>query len=296
MSNMQRVSYVFAIILAVLLGVLIATTLFGNNSPSSATPSPTLRLTATPVAQASGAPLASGSIAPSTTPTPLPTEAPTPAPTPTPVPTPPPATTVTFPNLKLDAATDGAGKDRIITWATRTALPITASFTSSGGNVKACLFLGNQQTGCKTGSSGTLSTTATGNIVTMTLRLRGVDGDTPIVSATLGFVAVNPSVTIKNARFDGTAAPDTNGVQVLVMPRKAGVVKLTADWGGHPFQYEIDLIEQGGAGLKSLPAQGPATKVSQSLAIVPPNGWMLVLQNIETGFGTTWMTATVTWP
>jgi hypothetical protein len=130
----------------------------------------------------------------------------------------------------------------------------------------------------------------------MTLKLRGVGGATPIVSATLGFVAVNPSVTIKNARFDGTAAPDTNGVQVLVMPRKAGVVKLTADWGGHPFQYEIDLIEQGGAGLKSFPAQGPATKVSKSVAIVPPNGWMLVLQNIEAGFGTTWMTATVAWP
>ena len=291
---MQRLSYALAIILAVLLGVLISTTLFGGG----ATPSPLP--TATPIAHATVNPGATNTTAPSVTPTSLPTEAPTgapaPTPAPSPTPTPIPSATVTFANLKLDAATDGTGVDRTITWATRTTAPITASFTSSGGNAQACLFVGAKQVSCKTGASGDLSATATGSIVTMTLRLRGVGGDAPVVTATLGFVANSPSVTIQNARFDGTASPDTNGIQVIVTPRKAGVVKLVASWGGHPFQYEIDLIEQGGSGLKSLATQGPATKVTQTLALVPPNGWMLVLQNIEAGFGATGLTATITWP
>ena len=290
MSNMQRLSYVLAIILAVLLGILIATTLFGG--PSSPAPLPT----ASPIAQATVTPGASTTPAPGDTPTPLPTEAPTPTPAPTATPVPIPTASVTFANLKLDAASDAAGTDRIISWATRTTLPITASFTSSGGNVKACLFVGNKQISCKTGTSGELSTTATGNVVTMTLKLRGVGADAPVVDATLGFVANAPSVTIKNARFDGTTAPDTNGIQVVVTPRKAGVVKLVASWGGHPFRYEIDLIEQGGSGLKTLANQGPATKATKTLALVPPNGWMLVLQNIDAGFGATPLTATITWP
>ena len=300
MSNMQRLSYLLAIVLAVLLGILIATALFGGSSSPTPTPAPTVNPTVNPSGFGSPSASASDSLAPSSsgaaTPTPPPTAAPAASATPAPTPTPIPPATVTFSSLRLDAATDATGNDRIITWATRTTQPITVAFTATGGSANACLFVGTKQVACKAGASGSLSATATGSIVTMTLRLRGVASATPVVSATLGFVAINPSVTIQHARFDGTAAPDYNGIQVVVKPRKAGVVKLTASWGGHPFMYEVDLIEQGGPGLKSLANQGPATNVSTSLALVPPNGWMIVLQNTEAGFGATDLTATVSWP
>ena len=71
---------------------------------------------------------------------------------------------------------------------------------------------------------------------------------------------------------------------------------IDADWGGHPFLYEVDLFEQGGPGTQVLPNQGPATRVSERLAVVAPNPWKLLLQNIEDGFGVTEMDATVSWP
>ena len=288
---MQRVSYVLAIILAVLLGVLIATTLFGGSSPA-----PTPKPTATPIAQVTGSPDASGSAVPSDSPTPLPTEAPTPTPKPTPVPTPVPGATVSIVDLVVDAATDGFGKDRIVTFVARAPGDVTVQLNAGGGNAKMCLTAGGAAVACKTGAATSITFTPTAAKNNMSLTLRGDGASTPKVTVVLTFTAAAPSITIKNARFDGTAAVDTNGIQIVVLPRKAGVVKLTADWGGKPFQYEIDLIEQGGPGLKSLPAQGPATKVTQSLALVPPHGWMLVLQNIEPGFGTVSMTATIAWP
>ena len=69
-----------------------------------------------------------------------------------------------------------------------------------------------------------------------------------------------------------------------------------ADWGGHPFLYEVDLFDEGaGSGNATLANQGPSTKVDQALPVTPGN-WRLVLQNIEAGFGTTDLTATISWP
>ena len=69
-----------------------------------------------------------------------------------------------------------------------------------------------------------------------------------------------------------------------------------ADWGGHPFLYEIDLFDEGaGSGNATLANQGPSTNVDQALPVTPGN-WRLVLQNIEAGFGTTDLTATISWP
>jgi hypothetical protein len=132
--------------------------------------------------------------------------------------------------------------------------------------------------------------------VKFTLTVRGAAAGTPIVAVKVGFPAVHPAATITNARFDGTSNPDFNGVQVVVQPRADGTVKLVASWGGHPLGYEIDLIEQGGTGLQTLANQGPSTGVTQTLAVTKTNGWMVVLQNIEAGFGVTPLTATVSWP
>ncbi len=110
------------------------------------------------------------------------------------------------------------------------------------------------------------------------------------------FQALAPSVKIANARFDGTAFPDTNGIQVRFTARSDGDAHLVAAWGGHPFIYEVDLFDEtNGSGDLTLAGQGPSTNVDQSVPVAP-GVWRLVLQNAEVGFGTTGLTATVSWP
>ena len=83
--------------------------------------------------------------------------------------------------------------------------------------------------------------------------LRGADVETPVVDVAVTFPAKAPTVTIANARFDGTDYPETNGITAILTPRTEGNVTLLAQWGGHPFSYEVDLIEQGGTGSTVLP-------------------------------------------
>jgi hypothetical protein len=119
---------------------------------------------------------------------------------------------------------------------------------------------------------------------------------TPVVDVTIAFPAAKPKVTITNARFDGTADVKHNGLQVVATPRAKGYYHVTADWGGHPFAYEVDLIEQNGPGLKLVKVTQGATKTSQGFAVAPKSAWMIVLKNSESGFGVTPLTATFTWP
>jgi hypothetical protein len=300
MTNMQRLVLILAFIFAVLVGVLLATTLLGGGGPS-ATPGPssTSQAKASASAAPSG-PTASGDIpsgsAPGDSASPSASASASPSPSPTPVPN----ATVTFTQLKLDAATDTAGSTRVITWITGGDGSVTATLTSlasDGAKAKMCLSANGKALGCYSGTGGKLPATTRGVGVQFKLTLRGVAAATPLIAVKISFPAVHPAVTITNARFDGTAFPDTNGIQVVVQPRADGKVKLVAAWGGHPFQYEIDLIEQGGGtGLQSLPNQGPATKVTQSLAVTKASAWMVVLRNTEAGIGVTPLTATISWP
>ena len=115
-------------------------------------------------------------------------------------------------------------------------------------------------------------------------------------NVTIAFPSTKPKVTITHARFDGTANAAYNGLQVVTTPRAKGSYHVTANWGGHPFQYEVDLIEQGGPGLKTVKPSTGATRTSQGFAVAPPHSWMIVLKNTETGNGVTPLTATFTWP
>ena len=207
-----------------------------------------------------------------------------------------PAATISFKQLKLDATTDTAGTTRTITFVTGPGSISVKLTTSSGGSSKACLAEGGKQLGCRTAVSGTLSAKTTKKAATFVVTLRGAATATPVVDVTITFPAAKPKVVITNARFDGTASPAYNGLQVVATPRAKGTFKVTASWGGHPFLYEVDLIEQGGAGLKRVVAKTPATKVTQAFTIAKPNAWMIVLKNSETGFGPTPLTATYTWP
>ena len=146
----------------------------------------------------------------------------------------------------------------MFTWASATG-SVKAEITSVTpmGDLEMCLSTPDKELGCRTAGNGTLSAKTTKSRETFILTLRGDGTAQPAVNVTLTFPARKPKVSIENARFDGTAYPDTNGIQAVFTPRQNGDVGVVAEWGGHPFTYEIDLIEQGGSGnLTYAPDQG----------------------------------------
>lgn len=287
MTNSQRLVLVLAFILAVLLGILLATTLLGGKGGSPApSPGPSASVGAT--APPSGA--ASSTPAPAS-----PSAGGSASPVPTPTPRPVAAATVSFLQLALDASTDAGGRARSINFTGETG-PVTVTFTTeSGGNSSICLYRDSVQVVCRTGTSGTLASAADRQAA-YRVALRGAGSARPVLTVTITFPATKPKVAITNARFDGTDSPATNGLQVVATPRAKGTYQVAASWGGHPFLYEIVLIEQGGPGLKQVQAAMGATKATQAFAVAPPHGWMIVLRNSEGGFGVTPLSATFTWP
>jgi hypothetical protein len=206
--------------------------------------------------------------------------------------------TLTFLGLKLDATADPGGEARIVTFRSDGAGSITAKLATSSpqGDTHMCLLVGTKEIGCKDWSSGTFTGKTSQAHANWTVTLRGSAAEAPTVDLTVTFQAVAPSVKIEHARFDGTAFPDTNGIQTRFSARGPGEARLVADWGGHPFLYEIDLFdESGGSGSATLSNQGPSTNVDEELHVTAGD-WRLVLQNIEAGFGTTDLTATISWP
>jgi len=309
MTNPQRLLIAAVFIVAVVGGGLLAANLIGGPG-SSASPGPVA------VASGSTAP-ASASPAPSQPPSdaPSPSEAPEselpsspvvpsasasapPSATPRPTTAPGQPATVVFTNLKLDAKDDPAGRNRRLTFESQGAGPITVKLgtLSPQGSTIMCLSADGKRLACKTTAAGAITAKTTTRHASFVLTLRGAGIETPVVEVTITFPAKDPAVTITDARFDGTAFPETNGITAIVSPRGNGEIALEADWGGHPFLYEIDLFEQGGSGTQTLANQGPATRVSERFTITGTNPWKLLLQNIEQGFGATLMTATVAWP
>ncbi len=299
MTNGQRLAAIGLFLVAVVAGVLVASFALGALGGSAESPSTAAVVSPSPVpsAPASSPPAsASASPSPSVEPSPSPTESPSPSLTPT-APAGQPAT-FTITQLKLDAVENPDGQDRELQFRAGGAGPITARLTaiSPHGQAVMCLKTASKDLGCTTTADGQVSAQQAGPATDYTLTLRGDGIAEPIVEVTLTFRSSQPEVTVANARFDGTEFPDTNGIQVIVTPRADGNLGLHAEWGGHPFVYEIDLIEQGGTGGGTLGNQGPATRVNTALPITAPNPWKLVVQNTETGFGPTGITASITWP
>ena len=206
--------------------------------------------------------------------------------------------TATLIGLKLDGAADPAGQARIVKFTSDGPGTVTAKLasTSPQGTTHMCLLLGTKQVACKDLASGTFTGKTTQAHANWQVTLAGTAIATPTVDLTLTFQAVAPSVTIEHARFDGTAFPDTNGIQARFTARTAGNARLVADWGGHPFKYEIDLFDEtSGTGDQTLANQGPSTNADQSFPVTDGT-WRMVLQNIEAGFGVTDLTATISWP
>jgi hypothetical protein len=239
-------------------------------------------------------------------PTPSPTPAATPATTATPTSSPtvsasPGETalaTLTFVGLQLDATTDPGGEARVVTFRSDGAGTVTAKLASASdqGTTHMCFLVGTREIGCEDWTSGTFTGRTARAQADWTVTLQGNGADTPSVDLTVTFQAAAPAVTIEHARFDGTASPDSNGIQARFVARSTGEARLVADWGGHPFLYEIDLFDEtGGSGNATLADQGPSTNADEAFPVTAGN-WRVVLQNIEAGLGTTDLTATISWP
>ncbi len=288
--------------LAGLLIVVVAITLLvlagrGGSGAASSSPSGSASASATPAASASTPPTASAAATASSAPSK--SVAPSVASlTPSSSPLPAPLATVTFLGLKLDATADPAGQPRIVTFRSDGPGTVTAKLASKTpqGTTHMCLRVGTKEVGCKDWASGTFSGKTTQAHATWQVTLRGNAIETPTVDLTVTFQALAPSVAIEHARFDGTAFPDTNGIQARFTARSPGATHLVANWGGHPFLYEVDLFDEtSGTGNATFPNQGPSTNVDQSIPVTAGN-WRIVLQNIEAGFGITNLTATLGWP
>lgn len=297
MTTPQRLAVALGFLVAVVGGGALAVLLFGGgddpgSSPSvAAIPTPTVAATVPPSLETTPSPPAS--------PEPSPTPASTIEPTPTPTVAPGRNTVVVVTALKLDAKDDPDGLNRRLTFRSQGTGTINVAIRtiSPQGTTVLCLSRDGDRVGCRTTAVGTITATTAARSADFVVTLRGDGMFTPVVEVTITFPARTPSITIANARFDGTLYPETNGLQVLVAPREAGEVTVDAEWGGKPFSYEIDLFEQGGSNTSLVLAdQGPATGGTASLPVTPGNPWKLLLQNINEGFGVTLLDATISWP
>jgi hypothetical protein len=295
MENRSRLVVIALIaVLAVVGGFAAGAFLTGNRESPTAAPTEVAEVTDEPTAIESESPTAE-STAPETEST-EPTDA-SPTADASASAAPAPTATITFQALLLDAADNPDGTDRVFTWASATgSVKAEVASVTPMGDIEMCLSTPDKELGCRTAGSGTLSAKTTKSRETFILTLRGEGTAQPAVDVTLTFPARKPKVSIDNARFDGTAYPDTNGIQAVFTPRQDGDVRVIAEWGGHPFTYEIDLMEQGGSGsLTYAPDQGNVG-TDVPFAVTAPNPWKLVLQNTETGFGITPMNASISWP
>ena len=206
---------------------------------------------------------------------------------------------LTFVGLKLDATTDPTGEDRVITFTSDGVgtMSVTLVSQTTKGTTHMCFRAGTKELGCQDWTQGTFNGRTTQAHTNWRITVRGTGSATPVVDVRVSHQAVAPKVTIANARFNGTAEPALNGIEVRFFPRADGDARLVASWGGHPFIYGIDTFDEttGGSG-PSYPNQGPATNVDQPTPVTANSTWRLKLENLETGFGTTDLTATISWP
>jgi hypothetical protein len=295
MANPQRLVVILVFALALTGGVVLALNVLGGGAGSS--PSPVAELTPSPTAEPAMTPTAAPSPSESSAP-PSSSPSPTPAATPRPTAAPGEPTVVVITELKLDAKDDPEGVNRRVRFEAQGSGVVTAAVRvlSPQGSAVMCLAKNDNPRECTTTAAGTLTASASRAVTDFLLTLRGEGIETPMVEVTLTFPAATPSIAVENARFDGTQWPDTNGLQVFLAPRSDGDVTLDASWGGHPFDYEVDLLEQGGPGSHVISGEEANVGVQATLPVTAGKPWKLVLQNVDDGFGITLLDATIGWP
>jgi hypothetical protein len=212
---------------------------------------------------------------------------------------PEPTATLTFVDLKLDAARDSKGRTRTIRFSTDGPGLIQAQLITHApqGTAKMCLMAGSGLQACRNVANGTVVAKAISGHNDWTVTLRGVGVFTPVTDIVLTFPARSPSVTISHARLDGRILENYNGIRVRVAPRADGSLHLLASWPSRSLVYGIELVNAAnGVGNVSLRDQGPATETDQTLAVTGGATWKLSLRGQEVGHRFTDLTATITWP
>ncbi len=290
---------VVAALAAMLVVVLTATVLVmasrGDGVTAGASPTPSA-----PGSASSPSPAPTDTASPQPTDEPSPTETPVEPATPSPsAPSGEPApSTLTLVDLKLDAMSDPSGANRVVIFHSDGPGMITAKLatTSPQGTTHMCLNVGSKEIGCQDWASGTFTGTTSQARAKWRVTLRGVDIDAPTVNLTVTFEAIAPSVTIRNARFDGTDYPETNGISARFTARTDGDARVVGSWGGHPFDYEIDAVDEtSGGGDASYPAGEPSIGTDQAIPVTTGD-WLVTLRNGDAGFGVTELDATISWP
>jgi len=302
-QTLRRVVGVMGTALAVVLGatVLLMLSRGGSGGPTSASASAS---TASSSTAASGGVGPSGDASPSTLPSASaggePSVAPSAsAPVSSASPNAVPAAMFTVVGLQLDATDDPAGENRFIKFTSDGPGSVSVKLVSQTpqGTTHICYQAGSKVLTCKDWSKGTFTGKTTQAHTVWRVSVRGTGIATPVVDVTVTYLTEAPEVTIANARFNGTSEPGLNGVQIRFVPRAAGDAHLVATWGGHPFAYEIDTFnETTGDGGPTYPNQGPSTNVDMTTPVTATDTWRLILQNIDPGFGTTDLRATLSWP
>lgn len=287
----RTIAIVLAVILALLGGITAAIVIGGG-------PGPTVLPSPTTAAGASNQPSASSSTLPSSAP-PSPTgSAPAGSPTPTPSPSPQAnLTTITFTSMKLNAQKGtnlGLGR----TFAFQTEGPgivvVSMKSTITSGRTIMCLKLVGGTSVCRTSTAATLSGTTTRAKTSWTVTAIGSGVDAPTLDISLTFGTSHPSVTLTNGRFDGKTFP-WDGVTFRLTARKAGSIAVTANWGGHPFDYGL-LVEPASTPPHTLTSSGNSTGATATFPAVAATTYNGTLINLDDGFGTTPLTLTVSWP
>ena len=290
----RNVAIGLGVVLAVLIVVIVATSLPGGSTSPTAAPS------GGSAAIASGSPATpSGPGTPTEAPTTTPAASPSPAATPSASPAASPSAgfaNISFTDFKLDAASDPSAKARTFTFKTDGPGSAKAKLSTKSprGTTKFCLKVSNGTPICRTLASGTLTgTTSAKGKTTFTVTLIGSGTATPTVDLALTFRALEPSVTLTNGRFDGASAEGYDGMRYRVKIRSGGSLTSTAKWGT-PFDYAYSLVDPTNPG-GAQNATGNGTRIDRTDSLAPSRTWGVSLLNTSTGSGRVPLTLTVAW-
>ena len=244
----------------------------GPSSSASVLPTPSASVTATPIVLPTDTP--GPTVEPTITPTPSPS--PTPSPAPTPSPTLPPPTSpdreVTIVDFGLDRRTDADAVQRTVSFAVDGPSLISAELKDvSAGRVRMCLLREdtNAERECITARGGTLSRAVfDAGQTEWNVTLIGASENFAFATLTLRFNSLSPRLVMDSFRFNGTNNPEYNGVQVVLLARSDGNVRLHGDIDGPEGQFpwsftvavdDVVVSDQSGGPSASFDVSAPVS-------------------------------------
>jgi hypothetical protein len=206
---------------------------------------------------------------------------------------------IRFLHVGIDGQSATTPTPRVLTFASEGPGEVTATlFQTTAGDVKFCLYTGNQPAGrdCRTSSHATLagSTTAAGN-TRWHVSLIGVDqGTSPSADIRLEFRTNSPRVTVDGFRFQGTTFADYNGIAAH-FKAAAGNVDVNASWDGAPKPWRagvVDAVSGENAGSDS----GTGNSLSLAATVAAGTFRLTVENTEEIASQEVFLHAVISWP